>query len=51
VDARISLPTRYLNDGRMKELFQIPFGIREKKGEARVQTETNNVLAEMAEDD
>jgi spermidine synthase len=50
-DVHISLPTRYLNGGRMKELFQIPLGIREKKGEARVQTDTNNVLAEMAEDD
>lgn len=46
-DVRISVQTRHLTKPRMEELFQIPYGIRKRKAAARVQTDTNNALAEI----
>jgi spermidine synthase len=50
-DVRIGVRTRYLSAPRLEELFKIPLGIRELKGDAKVQRDTNNVLAALAEDD
>lgn len=46
-DVRISVQTRHLTKPRMEELFQIPYGIRRKREAARVQTDTNHVLAQF----
>lgn len=46
-DVQIAVQTQYLNKPRMEELFLIPYGIRQRRGGARVQTDANNALAEI----
>lgn len=46
-EVQIAVPTGHLTPLRMAELFRIPYGIRQRQGAARVQTDANNVLAEI----
>lgn len=50
-DVKIPVPTQFLPPEQLAELFQIPFGIRRYKSEARVQTDRNRVMQEMTTDD
>jgi spermidine synthase len=48
-DMNISIPTRYVNSARLKNMFHIPTKYRRKWAQSRIQTDRNRVLANIHE--